>query len=604
MLHKIGALYHPEMSEFIVWAPLAKKVDLVVQAPKPGVHPMTADEHGYWKTSRKLPAGTMYRYRSDGQMPCPDPASLSQPNGVDGSSQLVDLAGFSWKDEAWQGLPLSNMVIYELHTGCFSPAHDFEGIIRRLDYLADLGINAIELMPLGQFAGERNWGYDGVYPFAVQSSYGGYEGFQRLVDEAHARGLAVLVDVVYNHFGPEGSCLEDFAPYLTDKYITPWGKAINFDDAWSDGVRNYFLQNASMWLEDFHVDGLRLDAAHAIKDLGAVHFIRELKDLAGEIERRTGRKKVLIAELDLNDPKYINPAGKNGYGLDGQWVDEFHHALRAYMTGERNAWLEDFGDLRHLEKAFTQTYVYNGVYSPHRKRTFGGHATHNPFSQFVVFAQNHDQVGNRAVGDRLGHQLSFEGLKLAAATVLLSPYVPLLFMGEEYGETNPFQFFVDFSDADLIEKVRSGRKKEFAGFIGGGEIPDPQSEETFLRSNLSWQYDSGNGAVLHAYYRHLIGMRKTRPAMQGVTRDCLHLFQASENILAFERKILNDSIFVWLHYGGTKISLPNNTGFTLRKIFDSAAREWLGPGSDGGAEISPDSDIILYPNSAVVFEKK
>ena len=333
------------------------------------------------------------------------------------------------------------MIIYELHTGTFSPAHDFEGILQRLDYFVELGITAIELMPLAQFPGDRNWGYDGVFPFAVQHSYGGAAGFRRLVDAAHAKGIAVIVDCVYNHFGPEGNYLGQYGPYFTDKYKTPWGDALNFDDAWSDGVRNYFLQNARMWLEDFQVDALRLDAVHAIKDFSAITFLQELRQLAAEIERTTGCKKLLIAEMDLNDPRYINPPDKGGYGLNGQWIDEFHHALRTLLTGDRSAYYEDFGTIEQLEKAFRHTYVYDGIYSAYRKRHFGGHAGNNPYDQFIVFAQNHDQVGNRALGDRLTNILSFEQLKLAAATVLLSPYVPLLFMGEEYGERRPFQFF-------------------------------------------------------------------------------------------------------------------------------------------------------------------
>jgi maltooligosyltrehalose trehalohydrolase len=602
-LQKIGAWYNPLTSEFIVWAPLSERVELLIDGS--AAYPMAPAQLGYWNISLSLPPGAHYLYRLDGQHTFPDPASFSQPDGVHGASELVDRSGFCWRDEDWKGMPLSNMIIYELHTGCFSGTHDFEGVIGRLDYLADLGVNTIELMPLGQVPGDRNWGYDGVYPFAIQHSYGGFGGFQQLVDAAHAKGIAVIVDVVYNHFGPEGSFAEQFGPYLTDKYHTPWGKAINYDDAWSDGVRNYFLQNARMWLEDYHVDGLRLDAVHAIKDFSAVHFIQQMKELATDIEQRTGSQKLLIAEIDLNDPRYIHPAASGGYGLDGQWIDEFHHALRAYMTGEANGWLQDFGELAHLEHAFTQTYVYNGVYSPHRKRTFGGNAMHNPFSQFIVFSQNHDQVGNRAIGDRLSSLLLFEQLKLAAATVLLSPYIPLLFMGEEYGEKNPFQFFVSHTDPVIIENTRRGRREEFAGFIVDKEIPDPQSELAFQRSNLSWNYKEGEGAILLDFYRHLIRFRKIRPAMQGMTRDDLHMLPAPENTLCFERKIISDTICIWLHFGDKNITLTNTHDHTLVKIFDSASVEWMGP-----AEVSPQCEILpggiieLHPHSATVFEKK
>ncbi|HEY4206054.1 MAG TPA: alpha-amylase family glycosyl hydrolase, partial [Puia sp.] len=445
--------------------------------------------------------------------------------------------------------------------------------------------------------GEHNWGYDGVYPFAIQQSYGGIRGFQRLVDAAHAKGMAVLVDVVYNHLGPEGNYLPHFAPYFSEKYHTPWGTPLNFDGPWSDGVRNYFLQNARMWLEDFHVDGLRLDAVHAIYDFSACHFIQQLKDLALQIEEKTGVKKTLIAEIDLNDPRYILPVEKGGYGLDGQWIDEFHHALRSLMTGERNAYYEDFGDIAHLEKAFKHTYVYNGNYSHHRKRSFGGRADHNPYSQFVVFAQNHDQIGNRPMGERLTHHLNFEQLKLAAATVLLSPYVPMLFMGEEYGETNPFQFFTDHSDPQLIRGIREGRQKEFPDFEKVFHLPDPQSEETFLHSNLSWNFEHDQGAILLQYYRQLIQFRKTRPAMQGSTRDSFHLHPSKGQTIAFERKILNDHIYIWLHFGDTPVRIENTTGYPLRKIFDSASLEWLWP----SAVI--DKSVDMQPYSAVILEK-
>jgi maltooligosyltrehalose trehalohydrolase len=432
----IGACYASDFTEFIVWAPSRRRVELVAESS----HAMERDQWGYWRVRVPVQTGSRYTYRLDGEVDCPDPASLSQPEGVHGPSAVVDLNAWGWQDEGWTGIPLANMILYELHVGTFTASHDFDGVASRLDYLSGLGINAIELMPLAQFPGTRNWGYDGVYPFAVQHSYGGADGFRRLVDAAHQRGIAVVVDAVYNHFGPEGNYLAHYGPYFTDHYRTPWGSAVNFDDAWSDGVRNFFLQNARMWLEDYRVDALRLDAVHAIKDLSAIPFVRQLKELATEIEVRTGRRKLLIAELDLNDPRYIHPPAKGGYGLDGQWVDEFHHALRTLLTGDKSAYYEDFGEIGQLEKAFRDTYVYDGVYSRYRKRTYGGHADGCAYEQFVVFAQNHDQVGNRACGDRLTEHLTTAQLKLAAATVLLSPYVPLLFMGEEYGERNPFLF--------------------------------------------------------------------------------------------------------------------------------------------------------------------
>jgi maltooligosyltrehalose trehalohydrolase len=613
---KIGAWYDPAASEFIVWAPLRNKVELVVSMPVSAVYPMEKDEFGYWRVSIAASPGARYVFRLDGEITCPDPASLAQPDGVHEPSELIDRSVYRQGDEGWTGIPLSNQIIYELHTGAFSSTHDFDGVRRKLDYLADLGINAIELMPLAQFPGSRNWGYDGVYPFSIQHSYGGAAGFRRLVDAAHAKGIAVVVDVVYNHFGPEGNYLDQYGPYFTDKYKTPWGNAVNFDDAWSDGVRNYFLQNAAMWLDYYGVDALRLDAVHAICDLSAIPFVQQLKELAAEIERRTGCPKALIAEMDLNDPRYINPPARGGYGLDGQWVDEFHHALRTLLTGDRKAYYEDFGQIGQLEKAFRNTYVYDGKYSPFRKRTFGGHADHNPYDQFVVFAQNHDQVGNRARGERLTSVLTCEQLKLAAAAVLLSPYVPLLFMGEEYGEENPFQFFVSFSDEGLIEAVRKGRAEEFKGFSGGDDpsgdgegqggeaVPDPQAEETFARSVLSWSYGREPGARLLSYYKHLIALRKARPALQGRTRDSMIVCPAIGQTLPLERKILNDQVYIWLHFSGEAVQLENGTGESLRKVFDSAAIQWGGPGEIAEQEILPGQPIGIAPYSVIVFEKK
>jgi maltooligosyltrehalose trehalohydrolase len=603
-LQRIGARYDAAGSEFIVWAPLRRQVELII-ASSLSVYQMEKEEAGYWKLVISAPPGTRYRYRLDGTTTCPDPASFHQPEGVHGPSEVVNISSFSWTDETWEGLPLSNMIIYETHTGCFSNSHDFEGIIQKLDYLVKLGINTLELMPLGQFPGNRNWGYDGVFPFAIQDSYGGINEFLHLVDSAHAKGIAILVDVVYNHFGPEGNYLEQFGPYFTDKHYTPWGKAVNLDDAWSDGVRNYFLQNARMWLEDYHVDGLRLDAVHAIKDSSARHFMRQLKEEVDEIEKRTGRKKALIAELDLNDPRYINPLEKGGYGLDGQWIDEFHHALHALLTGERNAYYEDFGEIVHLEQTFRHTYVYNGKYSTHRKRTFGAPVDHLPYDQFVVFAQNHDQIGNRAKGDRLTQSLPLEQLKLAAATILLSPYVPLLFMGEEYGEKNPFPFFVSFTEPALVEAVRQGRKAEFPAETADHELPDPQAEETFQQAVLSWDYPNEAGgfhAVLYKFYQQIIAFRRTRPAMQGRARDTMIVHPSKDKLLCFERKIITDHLFIFLNFNGQALSLENLHEQPLRRVLDSSATELSGPTGTLPAAIAPGGTIELPPWSAVVFE--
>jgi maltooligosyltrehalose trehalohydrolase len=453
-----------------------------------------------------------------------------------------------------------------LHVGAFSPTHDFDGVTAKLDHLAELGVNAIELMPLAQYPGDRNWGYDGVFPFAVQDSYGGHDGLRRLVDSAHRKGIAVIVDVVYNHLGPEGNYLAEFGPYFTDHYHTPWGSAMNYDAEWSDGVRNFFLQQARLLLEDYRVDGLRLDAVHAIKDMSAIPFVAQLKELAAEISRHVGRHKILIAELDLNDPKYIHPPAKGGFGLDGQWVDEFHHALRTLMTGERKGYYEDFGGIDMLEKAYRDTYVYNGMYSPYRKRVFGGKADGCPYDQFVIFAQNHDQVGNRACGERLGEYLSVQQLKLAAAAVLLSPYVPLLFMGEEYGEKKRFPYFVSFEEPELNQAIREGRAAEFSGFADEGvKIPDPAARETFESAVLSWETDQD----LLDWYKELIRFRRTRPAMQGRARNSMEV-RVVGRVLVLERRILNEQVVILMNFGDSAVKVSGFSEAGLRPVLSSS----------------------------------
>jgi maltooligosyltrehalose trehalohydrolase len=511
---------------------------------------------------------------------------------------------FPWSDQSWKGLPLKAMIIYEIHVGTFSPEGTFEGIISKLDYLQQLGITALELMPISQFPGDRNWGYDGVYPFAVQHSYGGPIGLKKLVNEAHHRGMAVLLDVVYNHQGPEGNYLEAFGPYFTKKYHTGWGDAINFDDAWCDGVRNFYWQNAIMWLEEFHIDGLRLDAVHAIWDFSAQHFVEVLSKKVRSLEQKIGHKKVLIAEFDLNNPRYINPYSKGGYGLDGQWVDEFHHALHVLVTGETNGYYEDFGSLHDLLKSLKDSYVYTGQYSKHRKRYFGILPDGNSYDQFIGFAQNHDQIGNRRIGDRLTASISFESLKLVAATVLLSPHVPLLFMGEEYGEKNPFQYFVSHTDKKLIELVREGRRKEFSHFKWEGEVPDPQDLGTFAASKLSWTHQEQLNNVLFEFYKYLIAFRKERVAMQGYERHHVVAFDIpGKNLIAMERRFESDALLILLNFDHkpTSFSYPGLT--TSAKIFDSSSERWRREGdSHSGPQVSDAGTVVISPQSAVIFE--
>lgn len=587
-----------------VWAPLKEKVEMVIHRGNDTQYVnMQKDKRGYWSTElEKIFPGTRYRFRLDGGKEYADPASVSQPEGVHGPSEITDRQ-FHWTDDAWKGLRMDELILYELHTGTFTPEGTFAGIAGKLDYLKELGITAIEIMPVGQFPGIRNWGYDGAFPFAVQSSYGGMQGLKELVNEAHNKGIAVILDVVYNHTGPEGSVLNEYGPYFTGKYKTPWGPAGNFDDTWSFGMRQFCLQNAEMWLDEFHIDGLRVDAVHAIFDTTARHFAAAMKEMARSVEERTGCKKLLIAELDLNHPVYINPVEKGGYGWDGQWIDEFHHAIHAVMTGETNGYYSDFGEMEHIERAFRDTYVYTGQYSPHRKKEFGV-PVQNDYDQFVVFTQNHDQVGNRLLGDRLTTQLSFEGLKLAAASVLLSPYVPLLFMGEEYGEKRPFWFFCNHSQPELVEMINKSRKEEFSYFGWEGELPDPFSDDTFHNCILCNTTDRDpQAAILFRLYRYLIALRKTHPVLLNRKRDSMTVFAVQDvSVLSFERKNGAESLLVILNFSNDErhFAAPQFTG---KKILDTSSQEWGGTAETKATTLHPAETITIGPFTALVFEK-
>lgn len=599
----VGSLLAHDQCTFTVWAPLRNKVDLLLDKDKK-VCEMSKDDLGYWRvTLDAVKAGTTYFFRLDGAKTLPDPASRAQPAGVHGPSAVVG-DSYQWSDDAWQGLPLGDMVIYELHVGTFTTTRNFEGVISRLPYLKTLGVNAIELMPVSQFPGGRNWGYDGVYPFAVQDSYGGVDGLKRLVNEAHRAGIAVILDVVYNHQGPEGNYLGEYGPYFTDKYKTGWGQALNYDDAWCDGVRNFYWRNALMWLDEFRIDGLRLDAVHAIWDFSARHFVEELSEKVRELEQTSGRTKVLVAEFDLNNPRYIQPQSKGGYGLQGQWIDEFHHALHSLVTGEVDGYYEDFGETEHLARSLSDSYVYTGQYSIHRKKEFGRIPEGTTYDQFVVFAQNHDQTGNRMLGDRLTTLVSFEGLKLAAAAYLLSPHVPMLFMGEEYGEKRPFQYFISHTDEKLVDLVRKGRKQEFSYFNWQGEVPDPQSEKTFEQCMLSWDVDrEETSKLLFDFYKHLIEFRKARPAMRGTNRASLTVLSSTQQVVCYERSHADDYVLIILNFNREPITYTLPASDARVKIFDSAATRWGGPSKDEGNRASTGKTIDLYPQSVLILEK-
>ncbi|MBE9583524.1 malto-oligosyltrehalose trehalohydrolase [Mucilaginibacter sp. JRF] len=584
-----------------LWAPLAKKVDLLIGKDKLKL-PLHSAEYGYWElTTDKLKPNDTYSFLLDDEKERPDPASLAQPDGVHGASQALDLNGFKWTDSEWSNPKLNDYIFYELHIGTFTPEGTFEAAIGRLDHLVELGITAIEIMPVAQFPGERNWGYDGVLPYAVQNTYGGAEGLMRLVDTCHAKGLAVVLDVVYNHLGPEGNYFNDFGAYFTDKYHTPWGNAINFDDAWCDAVRLYYIENALMWFRDFHIDGLRMDAVHAIKDFSPVHILKEIKQHVDQLIAHTGRQYHLIAELDLNDPVYINTLDNNGYGIDGQWIDEFHHALRVTAGEPQTGYYSDFNGIEHLAKSYKDAYVYDGIYSPHRLKVFGTRADKNTGDQFVVFSQNHDQVGNRMLGERTSQLVNFEMQKLMAAAVMVSPYMPMLFMGEEWGETNPFQYFISHTDKDLIEAVRKGRKEEFKAFHAEGETPDPQAEETFKRSKLQWDLLSKQKhKTMFAYYQELIKVRKRYPALKYLKRSDLRVeFDAKDNTLLLNRWHEDEQICCAMNFSKQQqnIQLPGGQDWAI--LLNSADEKWGGQAPETNPGIVQPESIIIYINHHV-----
>jgi maltooligosyltrehalose trehalohydrolase len=504
-------------TRFSVWAPSARAVDVAVtREGATEIHRLRRDSGAvHQATIARVPAGTDYTYRLDDGPDRPDPVSRWCPLGVHGPTRVVDPAAFHWSDRAWRGIEPADLVLYELHVGTFTAGGTFDGVIERLPQLRDLGISAIELMPVAQFPGSRNWGYDGVSPFAVQSSYGGPNGLKRLVDAAHRAGLAVLLDVVYNHLGPEGNYLAEFGPYFSDRHKTAWGEGFNLDGPDSDEVRRYLVDNAVHWVTEYHLDGLRLDAADRIVDLSPVHLAEEIGEAVHREGEALGRRTLVIAEIDANDPRWVRPRDAGGYGLDAHWSDDFHHAVHAALTGERTGYYADFGEPGAVAKVLAERYVNDGRYSRYRRRRHGRPAADVSAERFVVCLQNHDQTGNRAWGERLASLVGPDALRLAAAILLLSPYLPLLFMGEEHGETNPFLYFTSHGDPALVEAVRQGRRREFEAFAWSGEVPDPQAEDTFQRSRPRWEAaESGDGSRLRALYRDLIRLRRAEPALR------------------------------------------------------------------------------------------
>ena len=589
---------------FRVWAPARER--LAVRLVDDGrTVPLEPTERGYHEAVvENVAPGARYLYVLDGELERPDPASRWQPDGVHGPSAVVS-DDFAWTDDDWRGLQLGELVFYELHVGTFSEAGTFDGVIPHLRRLREeLGVTTIEVMPVAQFPGSRNWGYDGVLPYAVQDSYGGPDGLRRLVDAAHAVGMAVTLDVVYNHLGPEGNHLRDFGPYFTSSYQTPWGDALNFDDAGSDEVRRYFIDNALHWFEEYHIDALRLDAVHAILDRSARHLLAQLADETRELAQRLDRELLLIAESDLNDTRLIRSRDEGGYGLDAQWADDFHHAVHARITGERGGYYSDFGSLEPLALALEQGWAFAGEYSAYRGRVHGNDPRGIPPERFVFAIQNHDQVGNRMLGERLGRLADFEALKAAAAASLLAPALPLLWMGEEYDETAPFPYFVSHTDPELVEAVRAGRRREFEAFAWAGEPPDPQDEATFRAGRLDHSLrERGRHAQLYALYCELLALRRDLAELWGerdvdIDGDC---------VLLRRRRGLEESVLVLaLAEAGAEapaLRTVSLVGGPWRKVLDTAEDRWGGPGTRVPPRLEAGATLELNPWQAILLRK-
>ncbi|HEV2761592.1 MAG TPA: malto-oligosyltrehalose trehalohydrolase [Pyrinomonadaceae bacterium] len=533
-------------TRFRVWAPLAESLSVkIVSEAGPQTFPLERGEDDVFEaTVPNVGAGADYFYVVGGRER-PDPVSRWQPRGVHGPSRVVDPDAFAWTDDGWTGLPLKDAIIYELHVGTFTREGTFESAIKRLAHLKQLGVNAVEVMPVAEFPGGRNWGYDGTHSYAPQSTYGGPEGFKRFVDACHREGLAVVLDVVYNHLGPEGNYLGEFMPLFSKNYRTPWGDALNFDGPDSDGVRRYFVENALYWLTEYHVDGLRLDAIHRIIDIGPTHLLAEISDAFREQARALGRTAWTIGESDLNDVRVIEPTCECGYGLDAQWSDDFHHSLHALLTGTRRGYFEDFGTVADFAKAVSEGFVYDGRRSVFRRKRHGNSSAERRGEDLVVCVQNHDQIANGYWGDRLASLVSVEGQKLAAALLLCAPNVPMLFMGQEWGETAPFLYFTSHTDAALAKAVREGRREEYSSFVkeegetgsDASDFDDPQSVQTFERSKLVWsRLDASPHAEVLRFYQDLLAARKEHAALSNCDKTRTRVeFDETRRWISIER---------------------------------------------------------------------
>jgi maltooligosyltrehalose trehalohydrolase len=545
-------------AEFRVWAPLVKEIAVKIKTPREIVRPMEFAEGVFTATIKEVGAGADYVYVIDGKKERPDPVSRFQPNGVHGPSRIIDPDAFTWRDGEWKGIALEDYVIYEFHVGTFTPAGTFASTIEKLGYLRDAGITAIEIMPVAQFPGSRNWGYDGVYPYAVQSTYGGPEELKRLVDAAHRAGLAVIMDVVYNHLGPEGNYLPDFMPCFSGKYKSPWGEALNYDGPYSYGMRRYMIENSLYWLSEYHLDALRLDAVHSILDFGAKHLLAELSEKFHDEAKKLGRKAFLIAESDLDDVRVIRPVAEGGWGMDAQWNDAFHHAVHTAITGSHHGYFVDYEGFADLRKAIVEGYVYDWRFSKFRQRFHGSSSHDRPGSQFVVFTQNHDQVANALAGKRpaMSHSIGVE--KAAAALMICAPNLPMFFMGQEYGASTIFTYFTDFQDRDLAKAVSEGRKKEYEGFLDEGFI-DPQSQEAFDSSKLDWrEVEEPQHQELLKFHRDLLALRRHHKSLSNCRKDLTSVeFNQTERWITIERRDdCGERAIIVCNLGDKKVEIP------------------------------------------------
>lgn len=502
------------MHHFSVWAPRRQKVSVRVGDAE---YAMTGPSNrGFWSAFvENAGPGSDYAFLlDDDPRAYPDPRSFWQPKDVHSFSRVVDHSAFQWSDAKFRAVPLPSAVFYEMHVGTFTQGGTFDSAIERLDYLCELGITHLELLPISAYEGAFSWGYDGVLPYAPDETYGGPEGVKRFVDACHARGIGVVLDMVYNHFGPAGNYTGVFGPYFTTRHHTPWGAAINLEEGGSDQVRRYFIDNALMWLRDYHFDGLRLDAVHELIDRSAMHFLEQLSREVEDLSASVGRQLFLVGESDLNDPKFVTPREANGFGLDAQWSDDFHHSLYSLLADEKSGYFEDFGTIRQLATALDKVYLYDGCYSKFRQHDHGRPIHNLSYHRFFGYIQNHDQIGNRARGERLHHIIGLRKARLAAAVVMTAPFLPMIFMGEEWAASSPWQYFADFQDEGLRADVSAGRKRDFAQFGWDGDVPEPSDPATFQRSKLQWsEVEAGEHAQMLCWYRQLIHLRRTTHAL-------------------------------------------------------------------------------------------